>query len=110
MLADEGFFAAHAGLGLFGELHEAAEGGGRGGDGDGAGVFAREELAGFLLAEDGLEDAAQGLGELVVEVVFRVDGHVVLEHVDGIFASFVILGAPGTLDDNISDSIAKGGS
>ena len=107
LFADEGFLAAHAGLRFFGELHESAEGGGR--DGDGARVFACEELASFLLAEDGVEDSAQGLGELVVEVVFRVDGDVVFEHEDGVFASLVVLGAAGTLDDDVGDAVAERG-
>ena len=108
LFPDEGFLAAHARLRLFGELHQPAEGGCR--DGDGARVFAREELAGFLLAEDGVEDPAEGFRELVVEVVFRVDGDVVLEHEDGIFAPLVVLGAAGTLDDDVSDAVAEGGS
>lgn len=106
LLADERFLAAHARLRLLGELHEPAEGGR--GDGDGARVFAREELAGFLLAEDGVEDPAEGFRELVVQVVFRVDGDVVFEHEDGIFAPFVVLGAAGALDDDVSDAVAEG--
>ena len=108
LFADEGFLAAHACLCLFGEFHESAEGGCR--DGDGARVFACEELAGFFLAEDGVEDSAEGFRELVVEVVFRVDGDVVFEHEDGIFASLVVLGAAGSLDDDVSDAVAEGGS
>ena len=73
-------------------------------------MFACEELAGFFLAEDGVEDSAEGFRELVVEVVFRVDGDVVFEHEDGIFASLVVLGAAGSLDDDVSDAVAEGGS
>ena len=106
-LADEGFLAAHARLRLFGKLHESAEGGRR--DGDGARVFAREELAGFF-AEDRFEDPAEWFGELVVEVIFGIDGDVVFEDEDGIFASLVVLGAAGTLDDYVGDTVAEGGS
>lgn len=103
---DERFFAAHTGLGFFGKFHEPAEGGC--GDGDGAGMLAREELAGLFFAEDGVEDAAEGFGELVVEVVFRVDGDVVLEDEDGVFGALVIFGAAGAFDDNIGDAVAEG--
>ena len=81
--ARQRLLAAHAGLRLAGELHEAAHG--RGGDGDAARVLAREQLPGLLLAQDRLEDAAERLRELVVEVVLGVDGQVVLEHVDWVF-------------------------
>ncbi len=106
--ADERLLAAHARLRLLGESHEAAERGGR--DGDGARVLARQELAGLLLAEDGVEDAAEGLGELVVEVVLCVDGHVVFEHEDGVFALFVVFGPAGAFDDDVGDAVAEGGS
>ena len=48
-------------------------------------MFSCEELGGFLLAEDGVEDSSQGFGELVVEVVFGVDGDVLLEDPEGVF-------------------------
>lgn len=69
------FLASHAGKGLFCEFHEAAESGCC--DGDGACVVSCEEGVGFCFSEDGLEDSAEGFGELVVEVVFGVDGDVV---------------------------------
>lgn len=104
---DERLLAAHAGLGFLRELHQPAEGGGR--DADGAGVLAREELAGLLLAEDGLEDADEGFGELVVEVIFCVDGNVVFEHEDWVLGALVVLGAAGAFDDNVRDAVAEGG-
>ena len=104
---DEGFLAAHADVGFLCEFHEAAEG--RGGDGDGAGVFSGEELGGFFFAEDGVEDAAEGFGELVVEVVFGVDGDVVFEHEDGVFGAFVVFGAAAAFDDDIGDAVAERG-
>ena len=107
LLAHERLLAAHARLRLLGELHEPAEGGR--GDGDGARVLARQELARLFVAEDGVEDAAEGLGELVVEVVFRVDGDVVLEYEDGVFAPLVVLGAAGALDDNVGNAVAESG-
>lgn len=67
-----------------------------------------EELSGFLFAEDGLEDAEKGLGELVVEVIFRVDGDVVFEHEDWVFGALVVLCAAGTFDDNVGDAVAEG--
>lgn len=89
------------------EFHETAEGGR--GDGDGARVFACQELPGFLFAEDGVEDAAQRFRELVVEVVFGVDGDVVFEDVDGVFGPFVVFGAAGTFDYDIGDAVAESG-
>ena len=105
---DERFLAAHAGLGFFGEFHQTTEGGS--GDGDGAGVFAREELACFLLAEDGIKDSAQGLRELIIEIILRVNRDIVLEHEDGIFTALVVFGATGAFDDNIGNAVAKRGS
>ena len=105
-LADEGFLAAHAGRRLFGEFHQSAKSGR--GDGDGARVFAREELACLFLAEDGFEDAAEGFGELVFEVVFCVDGHVVFEDEDGVFGAFVVGSAAGAFDDHVGNAVAKG--
>ena len=43
-----------------------------------------EQLGLRPLPQDGFEDAQQGFGELVVEVVLRVDGNAVLQHVDGV--------------------------
>lgn len=71
-------------------------------------MFAREELAGFFLAEDGVEDATQGLCELVVKVIFCVDGYVVFEHKDGIFAALVVLCAAGAFDDDIGNAVTEG--
>ncbi len=67
-----------------------------------------EERLGLGLAEDGLEDAPQGLGQLVVQVVLGVDGHVVLENVDGVFGPLKVLGARRTLDHHIGHAITKG--
>lgn len=103
----ERLFAAHACEGFFREFHEAAQRGH--GDGDGARVFAREELTSLFFAEDGVEDSREGFGELVVEIVFRVDGQVVLEHEDGIFGAFVVFGTAGALDDDIGDAVAQVG-
>ena len=36
------------------------------------------------LAQDGLEDAQEGLGELLFQVVLRVDGQAVLQHKEGV--------------------------
>lgn len=108
LLADEGLLAAHTRLRLLGELHEPPER--RRCDGDGPRVLARQQLPGLALAQDRVEDTAQRLGELVVEVVLGVDGDVVLEHEDGIFAPLVILGAAGSLDDDVGDAIAERGS
>ena len=105
VLADKRLLAAHASLSLFGEFHEAAEGGG--GDGDGARVFACEELGGLFLAEDGLEDAGEWVGELVFEVVFGVDGEVVFQHVDGVFGAFVVAGSCGAFDNHVGDAVAE---
>ena len=103
----ERLLAAHAGKGFLGEFHEAADGGR--GDGDGARVVAGEEGVGFCFAEDGLEDSAERFGELIVEVVFRVNGDVVFEHEDWIFRTLEILGSCGSLDDNVGDTISKTG-
>ena len=72
-------------------------------------MFAREELTGLLLAEDGVEDAAERFGELVVEVVFRVDGDVVFEDEDRVLGFLVVFGAAGALDDDVGDAVAEGG-
>lgn len=82
VLACERLLTSHAGLRLLRELHQATEG--RGCDGDGTGVFARKQLACLLLTEDGFEDTAQRVCELVIEVVFCVDGDVVFENVERI--------------------------
>lgn len=95
-------------MGFFGEFHQTAESGR--GDGDGAGVLAGEELAGFFLAEDGVEDAAQGLCELVVKVVFCIDGDVVFEHEDRVFAALVVLCAAGAFYDDVGDAVTEGWS
>lgn len=39
---------------------------------------------GSALAQDGLEDAQQRLGELLLQVVLRVDGQAVLQHEQGV--------------------------
>ena len=39
----------------------------------------------LLFAHDGLKDAQERLGELVLQVVLDVDGQIVLQNVDGIF-------------------------
>lgn len=39
---------------------------------------------GPALAQDGLEDAQQRLGELLLKVVLRVDGQAVLQHEEGV--------------------------
>lgn len=83
LLGAQGFLAAHARLSLLREFHEPAGSGRR--DGDGACVFARQELTRLFLPEDGIEDSSQRFGELVVEIIFRVDWDVVLEDVDWIF-------------------------
>ena len=106
-LADERLLAAHTRLGPLGELHQPPERGGR--NGDGAGVLAREQLTGFPFAQDGVEDAAEGFGELVLEVIFRVDGDVVFEHEDGVFGALVVLCAAGAFDDNVGDAVAESG-
>lgn len=108
LLADQRLLAAHARLRLLGEFHQPSERGRR--DGDGPRVLACQQLAGFLLAEDRVEDPAEWLRELVVEVVFCVDGDVVFQHEDGIFAPLVVLGATGTLDDDVGDTVAQCGS
>lgn len=103
-LRAQGLLAAHARLGLLCEFHQTA---GRGGsDGDGARVFACEELTGFLFAEDRFEDATQGFGELVVKIVFGVDGEVVLEDVDGVFGALVVLCTSRAFDYHVGDTIA----
>ena len=104
-MAGEGFLAAHTGLGFFGEFHEAAECGC--GDGDGTRVLAREELAGFFFAKDGVEDSAERFRELVVEVVFRVDGDVVFEHEDWVFGFLVGFCSSGPFDDDIGYAVAQ---
>ena len=65
-------------------------------------------MAGFLVAEDWIENAAEGFGELVVEIIFGVDGEVVLEHVHGILGFLVVLGAAGAFDDDVGDAVAEG--
>lgn len=103
----QGFLATHTRLGFLGKFHETAYFGCR--DGDGAGVITCQQGLGFCLAEDGLEDAAEGFGELIVEVVFCVDGDVVLEDVDGVFGAFEILGASRAFDHDIGYTVAEGG-
>ena len=105
--ADERFLATHTRLRFFREFHQAAEGGCS--NGDGAGVFACKELARFLLAEDGIEDAAEGLGELIVKVVFSVNRDVVFKDKNRVFGFLVVLAAAGTLDDYVGNAIAQGG-
>lgn len=39
---------------------------------------------GTALAQDGLEDAQERLGELLLQVVLRVDGQAVLQHEQGV--------------------------
>ena len=71
-------------------------------------MLARQQLAGFL-AEDRVEDAAEGFGKLVIEVVFRVDRDVVFEDENGVFAPLVVFGAAGALDDDVGDAVSEGG-
>lgn len=71
-------------------------------------MIAREQLPGAFFAENRVENAAEGLGELVIEVIFRVDRDVVFEHIDGVFGALVVLRAAGALDDNIGDTVAQG--
>jgi hypothetical protein len=50
-----------------------------------------EEALGALLAEDGLEDAEEGLREVVLQVVLRVEGEVMLERPDRVLRLLVRL-------------------
>ena len=104
---DEGLFAAHACFRLFGEFHETANRGSC--DGDGAGVCSCKQRVGFCFPEDRLKDTAERFGELVVEIVFCVNGHVVLEDEDGIFGSFEVLGACRAFDNHVGYSITERG-
>ena len=44
----------------------------------------------------------------MVEIVLGVDGDVVLEDVDGVFASLVVFGVAGAFDDDVGDAVAEG--
>ena len=105
--ARQRLLAAHARRRLLGKLHQRALR--RGGDGDAARVFARQQLARLLLAQDGLEDAAERLGQLVVQVVLGVDRDVVFEHVDGIFRFLVVSRSARALDDDVGHAVAHVG-
>lgn len=70
-------------------------------------MFACQELAGFLLAKNRVEYAAERFRKLVVQVVFCVDGDVVFEHKDGIFRALVVFGTAGSLDDDVGDAVAE---
>ena len=71
-------------------------------------MLAGQQPRGFcVVAENGAEDAGQRLGELVVQVVSRVDGDVILQDVDGILAALEVLGAGGALGDDVCDAVAE---
>ncbi len=92
---------------LLGKLHEPALRGRR--HRDGPRVVAREQLLCLALTQDGLEDADQRLGELVLEIVLCVNRDVVLEHVDGVLGVLVVLAAAGALDHDVGDAVAERG-
>lgn len=105
VLADQRFLASHARLRLFRELDKPAEG--RRGHGDGTRVFASQELPSFLLPKNGIENTAEGLGKLVVEIVFGVDGDVVFKYVDGVFAALVVFGSTSAFDDHVGYAVTE---
>lgn len=51
----------------------------------------------------------EGFGELIVEVVFCVDGYVVFEDVDGVFGVFEIFGVSCVFDYDIGYMVVEGG-
>mmetsp|Transcript_21472 Transcript_21472/g.47738 ORF Transcript_21472/g.47738 Transcript_21472/m.47738 type:complete len:478 (+) Transcript_21472:48-1481(+) len=94
--------AAHAGLLLHREGHDAAPLGR--GLADGARVVTADER--LRVGDDGLEDAHERVGELVGEVVLRVDGQVVVQHPHRVLALLVCGRALGRLDDNVGHAVA----
>lgn len=43
-----------------------------------------QDAFGFALSQDGLKYSQQGLGQLLLQVVLRVNWNVVLQHIDGV--------------------------
>lgn len=70
-------------------------------------MITSQQRVSLRLSQDGLKDSSKRFGELIVEVVFRVDGDVVLEDEDGIFRAFEVLCSRGAFDDHIGDTITE---
>ena len=97
--------ALEAGLALLGEGSQAADF--RDGHRLGERVLTLEqhELGPFV--QDGLEDAQERLGDLILQVVLRVDGQVVVEHVDGVLGLLVGGLALGARHDHVGHAVAE---
>lgn len=107
LLGLERLLAAHARRRFLREFHEPADC--RGGHIDGTGMLAREQLTGFLRAEDGLKNALEWARKLIVEVVLCVNRDIVFQYVEWVFGLFVVLRIASSFDDDIADAITDGG-
>lgn len=91
----DGGLAPHTLELLHGKHHDASCLRHRGRLGNASSMIPRQQ--GLWVINDGLKQPSQRVGQLVLKVVFRVDGDVVLEDVDWIFRTFICWGSLGSL-------------
>jgi len=61
------------------------------------------------IVNDGLEKASQGVAQLVLQIIIGINGNVVLQDIDGIFAPFIGGCAFSCLDDHVRHTVAHVG-